>query len=375
MNGDEELGLDKTCFIVSPIGSKLDPVGSPGRNRYEESIFMWENVFEPACIAFGLTPVRADKISSAGEIPEQIFTYLRDADVVIADVSHANPNVMYELGLRHTRPGITLQVGEYNLLPFDVTTIRTIQFNRTESGLIGARDDLVDALRDGLKGGGSPLRVTTIWGESPSASARVAADSEASISPEDDWQDDSQPGSMDILADGETAIEHISEVMTEATALTSQVGEIMTEHTVLVSESDARQGGFAGRLRVARSLSNALSEPAAELESASNAYYEDARSLDAMVDYVVTRILTDEELTGEEKEGLVDFARTVLRLVDAADAGAVGTARFRETVRGLRSFSKDLRPVVQVLDRATSRFLEGLAMMSAWRDRLTQASA
>jgi hypothetical protein len=374
VNGDEVLGFEKTCFIVSPIGSKLEPVGSPGRNRYEESIFMWESVFEPACSAFGLTPIRADKISSAGEIPEQIFTYLRDADVVIADVSHANPNVMYELGLRHTRPGITLQVGEYNLLPFDVTTIRTIQFNRTESGLIGARDDLIQALRDSLKGGGSPLRVTTIWGESPSAEARVAADSEASRTSDDEWPDESEPGSMDILAEGETAIHHISEVMAEATSLTGQVGEIMAAHTLLANESDARQGGFAGRLRVARMLSSALSEPAAELEISSNSYYDDARSLDAMVDYVVTRILTDDELSGEEKGSLVEFVRSILGLVDAADAGAVGTALFRESVRGLRGFSKDLRPVVQVLDRATSRFLEGLAMMSGWRNRLTQAS-
>ncbi|WP_310526584.1 hypothetical protein, partial [Nocardioides sp.] len=63
---------------------------------------MWENVFEPACEMFGLTPVRADKISEAGDIPEQIFTYLRDADIVIADVTGGNANVMYELGLRHT---------------------------------------------------------------------------------------------------------------------------------------------------------------------------------------------------------------------------------------------------------------------------------
>lgn len=144
MPEDLGLGSGKSCFIISPIGSRLAPVGSPGRTRYEESIRMWEEVFEPAAKTFGLSPVRADRISDTGEIPDQIFTYLRDADVVIADLSHANPNVMYELGLRHSLLGkVTIQVGEYETLPFDVTTIRTIQFLRTPAGLISARDELV----------------------------------------------------------------------------------------------------------------------------------------------------------------------------------------------------------------------------------------
>ena len=100
MTEDIKRGTDKTCFVVSPIGSKLEPLGSPGRSRYEESIMMWAEVIEPACKAFGMKPVRSDRIAQSGEIPDQIFTYLGDADVVIADLSHANPNVMYELGLR-----------------------------------------------------------------------------------------------------------------------------------------------------------------------------------------------------------------------------------------------------------------------------------
>lgn len=373
MDGDELLGAGKTCFIVSPIGSKLEPVGSPGRSRYEESLFMWEGVFEPACAVFGLIPVRADKISTPGEIPEQIFTYLRDAEVVIADVSHANPNVMYELGLRHTRPGITLQVGEYKLLPFDVTTIRTIQFLRTEGGLVSARDDLISALRDALRGGGAPLRVTTIWGESPSTESRIAADSEVSRASDADWPDESELGSMDILAEGESAITHIGMTMDQATATTGRVGEIMDEHTTMLNESDTKQGGFAGRVRVARALSEALSKPAADLEAASNEYYEDTRTLDVMVDYLVTRILSDEELPEEEHSGLVDLAQHFLGLVDSADGATLGTANFRESIRGLRGFSKDLRPVLQILDRATSRFLEGLAIMSGWRARLDES--
>jgi hypothetical protein len=65
----------------------------------------------------GLNPIRAGHISDSGEITEQIFRHLRDDDVVIADLTGANANVMYELGLRHTINKLTIQVGEFRRLP------------------------------------------------------------------------------------------------------------------------------------------------------------------------------------------------------------------------------------------------------------------
>ena len=44
-------------------------------------------VIEPACFSVGLEPVRADKIARPGEITEQVFAQIHDADIVIADVT------------------------------------------------------------------------------------------------------------------------------------------------------------------------------------------------------------------------------------------------------------------------------------------------
>jgi hypothetical protein len=96
-NDDIQLGNGKTCFIVGPIGDRLEPAGTPGKLRYENAAQMWELVFEPACAVFGLTPIRADKIAEYGDIPEQVFTYLRDADIVIADLTGGNANVSMNL--------------------------------------------------------------------------------------------------------------------------------------------------------------------------------------------------------------------------------------------------------------------------------------
>jgi hypothetical protein len=93
----------ESCFVISPIGDRLAPFDSDERRRYEEAIQIWDYVVLPACQeALGIEPVRADKISQPGEITEQAFLHLRDDDLVIVDVTGGNPNVMYELGLRHT---------------------------------------------------------------------------------------------------------------------------------------------------------------------------------------------------------------------------------------------------------------------------------
>src|SRR3954466_6599644 len=91
-----------TCFVIGPIGNRLAAVGTPERETYEESLRVMAEVIEPACGRLGITAVRADGLARAGELTEQIFRRLRDDDIVIADLTGANANVMYELGLRHT---------------------------------------------------------------------------------------------------------------------------------------------------------------------------------------------------------------------------------------------------------------------------------
>ena len=242
-------------------------------------------IFEPATAMFGLSPIRADRISATGEIPDQIFEYLRDADIVIADLSHANPNVMYELGLRHSRPGITIQVGEYGLLPFDVT-IRTIQFNRTTAGLIGARDDLIVALRTALTDGGSALRATTVFGGggSPRGGEAVAQDVARSVAPDADEIQADEPGFLEVLADGEVAIAHLSEVLSSAQVRLGAVNEIVAD------AGNQMPASFAGRLQVARTLATTLQPDADGLESDTNDFYGDINAVDAMLQWVFERI-------------------------------------------------------------------------------------
>jgi hypothetical protein len=72
---------------------------------------------------------RADRMPEPGRITTQIVRQLKESDLVIADLSHQNPNVYYELSIRHAlgKPVIHMALTQTNI-PFDLHDNRTIFF-------------------------------------------------------------------------------------------------------------------------------------------------------------------------------------------------------------------------------------------------------
>lgn len=56
----------------------------------------YHGISKPAVEESGLTCIRADDIIQSGVIDKPMFENLLDADLVIADLSTANPNAIYE---------------------------------------------------------------------------------------------------------------------------------------------------------------------------------------------------------------------------------------------------------------------------------------
>ena len=86
------------CFVLMPFGRKKDPTGRPDIdfNRvYDEGV-------RPAIEDAGLMPVRADREKTGGIIHKPMFERLMLCEYAVADLTTANANVFYELGVRHT---------------------------------------------------------------------------------------------------------------------------------------------------------------------------------------------------------------------------------------------------------------------------------
>lgn len=118
--------FESTCFYVTPIGDE-------GSEERRHSDLFLGSIIEPALEQFHLRVVRADAIDKPGTITRQIIEYLLKSRLVIADLSFHNPNVFYELALRHAmRLPVVQVIRASDRIPFDLNQVRTIRIDTSD---------------------------------------------------------------------------------------------------------------------------------------------------------------------------------------------------------------------------------------------------
>jgi len=119
------------AFVAMPFGAKPGPNGQLiDFNR------VYVEYIKPSLEAAGLEPFRADQEPRAGDIRTDMFQELLLADLVVADLTLENPNVWYELGVRHAlrARGIVLLCGGRVTTAFDLFTDRKLRYGIKEGG-------------------------------------------------------------------------------------------------------------------------------------------------------------------------------------------------------------------------------------------------
>jgi tetratricopeptide (TPR) repeat protein len=119
------------CFVLMPFGRKMDAAG-----RLTDFDSVYRGIIAPAVVAAGLDPVRADEEKIGGTIHKPMFERLMLCHYAVADITGANPNVFYELGIRHAlRPRSTVILfREGTVLPFDIVLVRGISYKTDDAG-------------------------------------------------------------------------------------------------------------------------------------------------------------------------------------------------------------------------------------------------
>ncbi len=120
------------CFVLMPFGKKPNAAG--GEIDFDA---VYNNLIAPAVEAAELEPIRADNESVGGLIHKPMYERLLLCDYAIADMTTANANVFYELGLRHAaRPRSTILMfsKDGKQLPFDVGPLRALPYDLGPDG-------------------------------------------------------------------------------------------------------------------------------------------------------------------------------------------------------------------------------------------------
>ena len=114
------------AFVAMPFGTKPDAQG----NQIDFNS-IYTDYIKPALEAAGMEVFRADEEEEAGEIRKDMYFELLVADLVVADLSINNPNVWYELGVRHAlrARGVVLISGGDSKKVFDVYTDRKLHYD------------------------------------------------------------------------------------------------------------------------------------------------------------------------------------------------------------------------------------------------------
>ena len=117
---------DYNIFVAMPFGTK-----KANNKRYSIDFnAIYNNAIKPVADELGISIIRADEENDSGIIHTLMIERLVCTDIVIVDITNENPNVYYELGIRHcARPCTTILIYDKNTrLPFDIQPLRAIPY-------------------------------------------------------------------------------------------------------------------------------------------------------------------------------------------------------------------------------------------------------
>lgn len=139
---------EKRCFVMMPFSDQ----GDYPKGHFQK---VYEQIFVPAITKAGYKPYRVDENTISDSIIDKIFEGVQNCEMALCDLSNRNPNVLYELGLRHAyNKPVVLVKDERTANIFDVSVISTVPYesNRLYENVLEAQEKISESLKSTGKG-------------------------------------------------------------------------------------------------------------------------------------------------------------------------------------------------------------------------------
>lgn len=135
----------KKCFIITPIG------GDNSETRRKANGLI-DAVILPVLKELNIDGQAAHHIELSGNITKQVIVRIVNDDLVIANLSELNPNVMYELAIRHAKRRPVIVLAEKGTdLPFDIAQERALFYVNDMIGVEDLKPRLKSAIEKALE--------------------------------------------------------------------------------------------------------------------------------------------------------------------------------------------------------------------------------
>ena len=138
----------KTCFVIMPFGEKETVDGTV--IDFDE---VYDYFIKTTIESLGLNCIRCDKIAESGWIHAKMFQHIYEADVSLVDITSLNPNVFYELGIRHALvDSVTVLLRRKGTaIPFNIQGFQVIDYELGLKSIEEAKKKIADFIQNGLK--------------------------------------------------------------------------------------------------------------------------------------------------------------------------------------------------------------------------------
>lgn len=199
-------------------------------------------------------------------------------------------------------------------------------------------------------------------------SLRVASENERDI--ESHGSEDSTL--IEMMAEMEAALPRWTQVIEDFGAIIEMLGIEASDATEQLNKSDARGGGFAGRLRVSHQFAERITEPVERLSALGNQYSAELVNVDPGI-LTLIREAAGKELSPDERQDLEEFFSSVKGAVTASRENMPTLQTFSESVGTLKGLSKAMRPLAVKIESALREVMDGQAILDEW-ERLIDGS-
>lgn len=332
-----------------------------------EFILVYEQLITPALEDAGYDVARADSFLEQQNILKDVVGGIARADLLVADLTALNPNVLYELGLSHAFRIPTIMLTQsIEELPFDLRSYRVLEYS--------VRFDLAHKLKDALNEIGERHTRRDIEFGSPVTDFYPAdlepKESHASVKV-GNGEAVEEKGFLDFIVEGQQAGEHMNKSIEAIGNETVVIGEKLGGYSKQIAALNASPGpGTASRIyKLAKASATDMSEFAGNLRRIQP-------DLDASVE------LLSESYGGylgwmqisndEEKKSLVEFRGNIESLLGSTGSALVSTREFRDTAAGLRGISKDINTASRRVTGALDGVVSSLERVEAFCARILQ---
>ena len=362
----------KSVFVLMPFDEDFDSV--------------YEHLLKPVLEDAGLDVLRADDIQSQQSILKDIIKNINESDLILADLTDANPNVFYELGIAHAfgKP-VVLVTQSIEDVPFDLKPYRLVEYSTHFVKIKTAEEKLSSYGKGFIEGKipfGSPvtdcypegIRQSQVTGTVPHNTTEGGGGSPVTdCYPEGGRREEEADNALNhpTEEDERGFLDHLIDINEGYISIATIIGEITSElQDVTVSTETAAKdfneiganpnaSSPAAAQRVSRRLAERIGTFNGKLAQANTEYTSIARGIEDSLEFVVSFHQQHSEETVPEVEEQISSLRS---LRDSAIEG-------RDSFNTLADTMDALPRIERRLNREVARGSEGIRIMAGNVDK------